>query len=100
MNSNLTPLTLDLSDELIAELAFAAQAKGLTLEEWVTILVKEAISELPDDSTTQTSESQALEEAAKTLTALESEGDAPFNAEVFESEFTKAQAQRSDTLQG
>jgi hypothetical protein len=100
MNSNLTPVTLDLSDELIAELTLAAQAKGLTLEEWVTILVKKAISELPDDSTIQTSESQALEKAAKTLTALESEGDAPFNAEVFESEFAKAQSQRTDTLPG
>ena len=53
MNSNLTPLTLDLPDELIAELTLAAQAKGLSLEEWVTILVKKAISELPDDSTAQ-----------------------------------------------
>lgn len=70
MNSNLTPVTLDLSDELIAELTLAAQAKGLSLEEWVTILVKKAISELPDDSTAQTSESQALEEAAKTQAAI------------------------------
>ena len=53
----------------------------------------------PNDSTTLTGESQALEEAAKTLTALESKGDAPFNAEVFESKFVKAQAQRPDTLQ-
>lgn len=77
MNSNLIPLTLDLPDELIAELTLAAQTKGVSLEEWVTILVKKAISELPDDSTTQTGESQALEEAAKTLTALESKDGAP-----------------------
>lgn len=77
MNSNLTPVTLDLPDELIAELTLAAQAKGLSLEEWVTILVTKAISELPDDSTTQTSESQAFEEAAKTLTALEPKDGAP-----------------------
>jgi len=70
MNSNLTPLTLDLPDELIAELTLAAQVKGLTLEAWVTILVKKAISELPDDATGQTGKNQALEEAAKTLTAL------------------------------
>ncbi|MEO7401892.1 MAG: hypothetical protein ABIV07_14195 [Polaromonas sp.] len=99
MNSKLVPVTLDLSDELTDTLTLAAQAKGLTLEEWVTILVKKAISELPDDSTARTGESQTLEEAAKTLAALESEGDAPFNAEVFESEFAKAQAQRPDTLQ-
>ena len=41
---------------------------------------------------TQTDESQALAEAAKTLTALETEDDADFNAEVFEREFAKAQA--------
>jgi hypothetical protein len=99
MNSNLTPVTLDLPDELIAELTLAAQAKGLSLEEWIGLLVKKAISELPDDSWAQTGESQPSEEAAKTLTALESKGDAPFNAEVFESEFVKAQAQRPDTLQ-
>lgn len=40
MNSNLTPVTLDLPDELIAELTLTTQAKKLTLEEWVTILVK------------------------------------------------------------
>ena len=80
MNSKLVPVTLDLSDELTDTLTLAAQAKGLTMEEWVTILVKKAISELPDDSTARSGESQALEEAAKTLTALESKGDAPFNA--------------------
>ena len=42
MNSNLTPVTLDLPDELIAELTLAAQAKGLSLEEWVTILVNKS----------------------------------------------------------
>ena len=97
MNSNLTPLTLDLPDELIAELTLTAQEKGLTLEEWVTILVKKAISELPEGASGQTGESQALEEAARTLTDLESEGYAPFNAEVFESGFAKAQAKRPDT---
>jgi len=61
MNAKLTPLTLDLPDELIAELTTSAHAKGLTLEEWITILVKKSISELPDDSATQTGESQALE---------------------------------------
>ena len=61
MNAKLTPLTLDLPDELIAELTTSAHAKGLTLKEWITILVKKSISELPDDSTTQTGESQALE---------------------------------------
>lgn len=93
MNSNLTPVTLDIPDELIAKLTLAAHAKGLTLEEWVTILVKKAISELPDDSTTQTGESQAFEKAAKTLTALECKDGAPFNAEAFGSEFVKAQVQ-------
>lgn len=68
MNSNLIPVTLDLPDELIAELTLTAQAKGLTLEAWVTIFVKKAISELPDP-TMQGGESQALEKAAKTLTA-------------------------------
>ena len=77
MNSKLTPLTLDLPDQLITELTLEAQAKGLTLEEWVTILVKKAISELPDDSTTQTGKSQALQEAAKTLTSLEFKDGAP-----------------------
>ena len=76
MNANLTPVTLDLPDELIAELTLAAQVKGLTLEEWVTILVKKAIRKLPDDSIRQSGESQALEEAAKTLTALESKSGA------------------------
>ena len=33
MNANLTPVTLDLPDELIAGLTLAAQAKGLSLEE-------------------------------------------------------------------
>ena len=54
--------------------------------------MKKAISELPDDFTAQTSESQALEKAAKTLTTLESKDGAPFNTEVFESKFAKAQA--------
>lgn len=40
MNSKLVPVTLDLSDELTDTLTLAAQAKGLTMEEWVTILVK------------------------------------------------------------
>ena len=49
MNANLTPVTLDLPDTLIAALTLEAQKKGLTREAWVTILVKQAISELPDD---------------------------------------------------
>ena len=49
MNANLTPFTLDLPDALIAKLNLRAQAKGFTLEAWVTILAKQAISELPDD---------------------------------------------------
>ena len=53
MNANLTPVTLDLPDALIAALTHEAQKKGLTLEAWVTILVKKAISELPDDLAAQ-----------------------------------------------
>ena len=49
MNANLTPVTLDLPDALIAALTLEAQNKGITLEAWVTILVKKAISKLPDD---------------------------------------------------
>jgi hypothetical protein len=74
MNANLTPVTLDLSDELIAELTLAAQAKGLTLEEWVAILVKKAISELPDEFTEQTGESQALKEASQDAESPEIQG--------------------------
>jgi hypothetical protein len=80
MNENLKPLTLDLPDGLIAELTRAAKTQGLTLEEWVTVLVKKAISELPDGSTEHTGESQALEEAARLLTALESKDGAPNSA--------------------
>jgi len=47
MNEKLHPVTFDLPDELIAELSITAHAKGMTLEEWVTILVKQAINELP-----------------------------------------------------
>ena len=61
MNAKLTPLTLNLPDELIAELTMSAHAKGLTPKEWITILVKKSISELPNDSTIQTGESQVLE---------------------------------------
>ena len=53
MNAKLTPVTLDLPDALIVKLNLQAQAKGLTLEAWVTILAKQAISELPDDSGAQ-----------------------------------------------
>lgn len=53
MNANLTPVTLDLPDALIAALTLEAQKKGLTLEAWVTILVKKAISEFPDNSAIQ-----------------------------------------------
>ena len=53
MNAKLTPVTLDLPDALIAKLNLQAQAKGLTLEARVTILVNKAISELPDDSGAQ-----------------------------------------------
>ena len=49
MNANLTPVTLDLPDALIAALTLEAQNKGITLEAWVTILVKKAMSKLPDD---------------------------------------------------
>ena len=53
MNANLTPVTLDLPDALIAALTLEAQKKGLTPEAWVTILVKKATSELPDNSAIQ-----------------------------------------------
>lgn len=92
MNSKLHPVTFELPDQLIAELTSTAQAKGMTLEEWVTILVKQAINKLP----AQIDESQALAEAARTLTALETEDDADFNAEVFEREFAQAQAKSND----
>lgn len=92
MNSKLHPVTFELPDQLIAEITSTAQAKGMTLEDWVTILLKKAINELP----APTDESQALAEAAKTLTALETEDDADFNAEVFESEFSQAQATSND----
>lgn len=66
MPSKLIPLTLDLPDALIAELRFTAQSKGLALEEWVTVLMKKAISELPAAAATAThaSESQSLVQAA------------------------------------
>ena len=92
MNSKLHTVTFELPDQLIAELTSTAQAKGMTLEEWVTILVKKAINELP----AQIDESQALAEAAKTLTALETEDDAGFDAEVFEREFSQAQAKHGN----
>lgn len=47
MTEKLAPVTLNLSDELTAELMITAKTRGLTIEEWVTILVKKAISELP-----------------------------------------------------
>ncbi|MDO8774009.1 MAG: hypothetical protein Q7K57_35915 [Burkholderiaceae bacterium] len=75
MNPILQPVTLDLSDELIAKLTLEAQAKGITLQQWVTILVKKAINELPANPTTQ------------------ADDDADFNAEVFEREFAQAQSQ-------
>lgn len=75
MNPILQPVTLDLSDELIAKLTLEAQAKSITLQQWVTILVKKAISELPANPTTQ------------------ADDDADFNAEVFEREFAQAQSQ-------
>lgn len=75
MNPILQPVTLDLSDELIAKLTLEAQAKGITLQQWVTILVKKAINELPANPTTQ------------------ADDDANFNAEVFEREFAQAQSQ-------
>ena len=53
MNANLTPVTLDLPDALIAALTLEAQNNGITLEAWVTILVKKAIIELPDNSAIQ-----------------------------------------------
>ena len=59
MSSKLHPVTFDLPDELIAELTITAHAKGMTLEEWVTILVKQAMNEL----SAQTDESQAMTEA-------------------------------------
>jgi hypothetical protein len=91
MNSKLHPVTFELPDQLIAELTLTAHAKGMTLEEWVTILVKQAISELP----AQASESQALAETAKTLTALETENnedDTAFDTETFEREFAQSQS--------
>lgn len=75
MTAKLTPITLNLSDELTAELTIAAKTRGLSIEQWVTILVKKAISELPANPTTQ------------------AEDDADFNAEVFEREFALAQSQ-------
>lgn len=75
MNPILQPVTLDLSDELTAKLTLEAQAKGMTLQQWVTILVKKAISELPANPTTQ------------------ADDDADFNAEVFERDFAQAQSQ-------
>ncbi|MBK5204406.1 MAG: hypothetical protein JJD98_03050 [Polaromonas sp.] len=70
MTSKLVPITLELSDELTAELTITAHAKGLTLEEWVTILVKKAITELPANPTTQTDESQALAESSQDADGL------------------------------
>jgi hypothetical protein len=87
MSSKLHSVTFELPDELMAELTITAHAKGMTLEEWVTILVKQASRELP----TQADENQTLAEAAKTLTVLETEDDTDFNAEVFECEFAEAQ---------
>lgn len=90
MNSKLHPVTFELPDELIAELTITAHAKGMTQEEWVTLLVKQAINQLP----VQADESQTLAEIAKTLTALETknnEGDTTFNPQAFESEFAQAQ---------
>lgn len=75
MTAKLAPVTLNLSDELTAELMITAKTRGLTIEEWVTILVKKAISELPANPTTQ------------------ADDDADFNAEVFEREFAHAQSQ-------
>ena len=46
MNTKLNPVTLDLPDELIAELTITAHAKGMTLEEWVTLLVSQAMNQL------------------------------------------------------
>lgn len=89
MSSKLHPVTFDLPDALIAELTITAHGKGMTLEEWVTILVKQAMNEL----CAQTDESQALTEAAKTLTTLETENkenDTDVNPEAFEREFSQA----------
>jgi hypothetical protein len=66
MNAKLHPVTFELPDQLIAELTITAHA----------------------------SESQALAEAAKTLTALETEkneDDTAFDAETFECEFAQAE---------
>ena len=63
MNANLTPVTLDLPDALIGTLTLEAQKKELPLEAWVTILVKKATSELPDNSAIL-SDSQDLSAAA------------------------------------
>lgn len=75
MTEKLAPVTLNLSDELTAELMITAKTRGLTIEEWVTILVKKAINELPANPTAQ------------------ADDDADFNAEVFEREFAQAQSQ-------
>jgi antitoxin component of RelBE/YafQ-DinJ toxin-antitoxin module len=87
MSSKLHPVTFKLPDELMAESTLTAHAKGMTREEWVSILVKQAMNELP----AQADENQTLADAAKTLTALETEDDKDFNAEAFEREFAQAQ---------
>jgi uncharacterized lipoprotein YddW (UPF0748 family) len=91
MNAKLHPVTFELPDELLAELTITAHAKGMTLEEWVTILVKQAMNELP----AQADENKTLTEAAKKLTTFEAEtkeNDVAFNPHAFEREFFLAQS--------
>lgn len=87
MNTKLNPVTFELPDELMAELTIRAHAKVMTLEEWVTLLVKQAMNELP----AQASESQALAEIVKTLTAKETENnEGDTDLQAFEREFDAA----------
>ena len=47
MSSKLHPVTFELPDKSIVDPDIMAHFEGMTLEEWVTILVKEAMNELP-----------------------------------------------------
>jgi hypothetical protein len=59
MNTKLNPVTLDLPDVLIAELTITAHANGMTLEQWVMLLVSQAMNQL----TLQVEDSQTRDRA-------------------------------------
>ena len=47
MSSKLHAVTFELPGESIVEPTIMAHVEGMTLEDWVTILVKQAMNELP-----------------------------------------------------